>query len=616
MRSPLEPSPPVLRALPRRSALRAGARRSAAPPEPVVLPGVGPLVAARRATAWLVALLALELAERLDGLRGRDPAPRRLDRLRAATGRMGPASTRLALQLAYRIDLLPRYATALGQLQDEAPPFDIAEAVARVEADLGRPLAEVFEALDPEPIASGALDCKYQARLLPAPGAEEGAGVVVRVRRPGARRAVAEQLVALGGLLRGLELTATLRPGGLEHLRDELSAGLGEELDFRVQARYQALLRRRLRKDRLRHVQVPALYPRLLSGRVMVSGFVSGIRLSELIVALEDPTPERQALLGELGADPAEVARTLLEYGWWCLFENDFFHSAADPERIVVTPGGGLGLVEFGHFTTAQGRTRRLLRELVRRMSLGEVSGAAEVVVQALTPLPFIDTHTFTRRLEARLWQQYFAMKDPESPPAERSSAGLWRAILEVAAEDAITVHQDLANMLRALVAFEELALRLDPRLRLLREFRRYSRRAQRRRAQRFARRLQARGGEPPAIGVFATADRALRLADRMTFLTETLAENLPVANLSLPSKASTVASELVSYGVRLTGLWVVCAMGYAAWSWRAQGAVPPPAAALAVVAASPPLVTFAALMLLVTLRRCQFRLQDRDPDT
>lgn len=562
-----------------------------------------------RMIAWVVAFLPIGLSLLFEGAGLRTRRRDRGERVVAALTGLGGSAVQVGRQLALRLDLLPLdVATALLTLRDKEPPFPIDSAIARVEAAGGQPLDVLFESFDPEPLSSSSLSCEYHAVL------RSGKPVVVRVRRPGVRARYAVELRALSLFTLTLERLTVLRPAFLETLRAEMTGLITEELDFRNQARYQTLFRRRARRDRLSKVSAARVHRKILSDDVMVSEFVSGVRLSEVISARLRQDRDALTTLREMDIDPKKVGRRLLEASWWGLFENQFFDAEPDPDAIVVQPGGKLVFVGFGEFFTALGKTRRTLREALTRLSEDDVTGGTEVLVQSLAPLPFIDTHAFSKRLEARIWQVYFALEDKTAELHERTAAGMTMAVLRTAGEDGVPVRADVAGMLRSLMLYDTLAMRLHPSFLLLDEFTAYLRRAERRAARRFRQKVTDNVVDGGLAGVQAAASHGMKVLSRVGFWVESMTENLPISNLSMTSKGSHVASELLSLVMRSVVLLV--GLGVALGVWRiAHGEPVAFRAILQQILGNPIVRVLLGLYVLATLRSVQFRLLDKDPN-
>jgi len=104
------------------------------------------------------------------------------ERVRRALEEMGPTFVKLGQVLATRVDLLePEWTAEFGKLQDSAPPAPWAAVHQQLTEDLGAPPEEIFAAFDPEPLAAASIAQVHRARL------DDGAEVVVKVRRPGIR---------------------------------------------------------------------------------------------------------------------------------------------------------------------------------------------------------------------------------------------------------------------------------------------------------------------------------------------------------------------------------------------------------------------------------------------
>src|ERR1700736_6511368 len=80
----------------------------------------------------------------------------RARRLRDALEELGPTYAKLGQILSTRPDLLPpEFITELATLQDDVAPLTEAEVVGVMEEELGVPWDDVFESIDPHPLAAG-----------------------------------------------------------------------------------------------------------------------------------------------------------------------------------------------------------------------------------------------------------------------------------------------------------------------------------------------------------------------------------------------------------------------------------------------------------------------------
>ena len=135
----------------------------------------------------------LTLGRRFEAPRGQ--------RLREALEHLGPIFVRFGQVLSTRRDLLtPDIADELARLQDRVPPFDPAVAVATIERAFKRPLDQVFEQFEREPVASASIAQVHFATLLDRQGQRRE--VAVKVLRPG-MLPVIEKDLALMRLMAG-----------------------------------------------------------------------------------------------------------------------------------------------------------------------------------------------------------------------------------------------------------------------------------------------------------------------------------------------------------------------------------------------------------------------------
>ena len=85
------------------------------------------------------------------------------------------------------------YTQTLASLFEQNTPSEWAEVSSLIEADLGAPLTELFEYIDPRPVASASL-----AQVHIATQRHTGRRLAVKAQHPGLREACYSDLVAVG----------------------------------------------------------------------------------------------------------------------------------------------------------------------------------------------------------------------------------------------------------------------------------------------------------------------------------------------------------------------------------------------------------------------------------
>ena len=124
-------------------------------------------------------------------------APERFARL---LGEFGPTYIKLGQVLSMRSDLLPLdYVTALTTLQDRAPVIPIDAVKRAIEDGLGRPVTDLFDDFEDEPLATASIAQTHRATT------KDGRRVVVKVQRPGIGELMRGDLDLLYLAARGLE---------------------------------------------------------------------------------------------------------------------------------------------------------------------------------------------------------------------------------------------------------------------------------------------------------------------------------------------------------------------------------------------------------------------------
>ncbi|HXF36720.1 MAG TPA: AarF/UbiB family protein [Actinomycetota bacterium] len=233
-------------------------------------------------------------------------------RLRAALEELGPTFAKLGQVLSTRPDLLPpAFVEELATLQDNVPPLTEAEVVQVMEQELGVPWEDVFESIDPAPMAAGTIAQVHRATLT------GGERVVVKAQRPTARAEIEQDL----GLFRIFAEKTADRPAfrqvvDVPAVFEHLSSSLHRELDFRREAANIERMRQVLAP--YPRLDVPRVHRDLSTDRLLVMEEVQGVPIRQA-----PPGPERR-----------EAARQLLESYYRQILTDGFFHADPHPGNL------------------------------------------------------------------------------------------------------------------------------------------------------------------------------------------------------------------------------------------------------------------------------------------
>ena len=261
-----------------------------------------------------------------------------------------------------RPDILPAaYIRALASLQDRMPPRSWAEIEKAIASELHRRPDDIFADIEREPVAAASIAQVHRARL------KDGRAVAVKVQYPDVETLVATDLAVLEQIVK---VVARLAPSiNLRPILDYLKETLPLELDFSREAESMMSLRAALahRSD----VIVPAFFPELSTGRLLVMEYIEGIKITD-----------REAL-ERAGISPHDVA-LLLNYVYGDqMLRLGILHADPHPGNLLVQPGPRLVLLDHGLTVSLAPSLVNALNKLVQALTRGDFAGVLEALGDA-----------------------------------------------------------------------------------------------------------------------------------------------------------------------------------------------------------------------------------------
>jgi ubiquinone biosynthesis protein len=371
----------------------------------------------------------------------------RPSRLRAALEELGTTFIKIGQILSTRPDLLPpEYIAELQKLQDAVPAAPTALIIARIETELGAPVATLFEAFDPTPIASASIG---QVHAVTLPG---GIDAVVKVQRPGVRDRVQIDLEIAARIARLAEerLNVQERTGiNLPALVDEFGWTLRNELDYIREAKNAEIFQRNFAATSF--VYIPAICWEYTTAQIITMERLRGLRIDDV------------AGLAVAGYPPAQIAQQSAEIVMQEVFEDGFFHADLHPGNLFVLPGGVIGAIDFGMVGTIDENTRAQLLLLL----VAIVGQDADRITDHLYRLGVVGSartdRVQLRRDVQRLMAQYYGLT-----LAELDASLLVADLLALVRRHHLTLPADLALLMKMLLMIEGLGRTLDPAFNVL----------------------------------------------------------------------------------------------------------------------------------------------------
>jgi len=385
-------------------------------------------------------------------------------RFRELAVELGGVLIKLGQFLSIRFDILPPEVIAeLAGLQDEVAPVAFERITARVASEFGRPVAEVFRHISPDPLGSASLAQAHRAV------STDGRHMVLKILRPGIEQVVETDLRAIGQAFRWLKLYRPVRRRvDLDWLLDEFSRVTRTELDMLAEARHAERLAADLADEP--DVHIPEIYRDFCRPRILASEDVSAIRISD-VPALE-----------AAGISPAEVARTLHRVYMRQVFETHFVHVDPHPGNLFVKPldaaegsdrngprwkGEGrpfvIAFVDFGMVAEIPRRLRQALREY----AIGIARRDARMIVAAYQHAGALLEGADLRMLEETheaLFERFWGIRVGQLRDVALSEARFFLdEYRDVILEAPFQFQADMLFVVRAVGMLAGLATRLDP---------------------------------------------------------------------------------------------------------------------------------------------------------
>lgn len=374
------------------------------------------------------------------------------ERVRLVAMDLGPSFVKLGQIASTRPDLLPAdWVVELKKLQDEVTPVPFEEIRTVIENSLGKPVQEVFERIEEQPLAAASVAQVHRAELRHPEGAKR---VVVKVQRPKVAQTVARDLDLLHALAGLIE--RTIPEAHIYSPRDlvqQFDRAITAEMDFTLEA------------DNARqfgdnfsghpHARFPVVYRRATSKRVLTLERLDGVKIYQAI--------------NEQGHRGPVIAKAAAGIIIKMVFEDGFFHADPHPGNILLegTPDHPvLGLIDLGMVGRLSPEMRDKTVDVMMAAIRKDHESLADAIYAIGTPTEKVDMRAFRAEV-ARLADKYL-----DRPLKEVDVSALIADLVRGATEFGLEIPPDFLLVGKALMTIEGIGKEIDPELDILEEAR------------------------------------------------------------------------------------------------------------------------------------------------
>jgi predicted unusual protein kinase regulating ubiquinone biosynthesis (AarF/ABC1/UbiB family) len=347
----------------------------------------------------------------------------------------------------------------LSVLQDNVPPFPGEVARQVVEAELGKPIDELFAKFSEEPIAAASLGQVHYAEGF------NGEKYAVKVQRQGLFEQFKSDLENMKIFAKLTDLLDKAEKGVQSDwvgIYEEYCRILYEEIDYKIEASHMERFYEDFKSTSW--VKVPLVYKDMSSSTVLTMEYVPGIKIND------------KKAVKKAGIDPKLVARRATEAYLMQICKTGFYHSDPHPGNMAVDSkdGGRLIYYDFGCMNELPPETRRGFTDVLE----GTYQNDPKLCIEALKNLgiakPGLDNlsllnlaRNFLDDFNSTLEKNGTYANDlsPEEYRAYRRAkrAQLGRDLFSVGTETPLQLPAKYTFIYRAFVSLDGIGKALDP---------------------------------------------------------------------------------------------------------------------------------------------------------
>lgn len=312
----------------------------------------------------------------------RPPAPALL---RRTFERLGATYIKLGQFIASSPSLFPpEYVEEFQLCLDQTEPLPYSTIEAIIKSELGRPLAEVYQNIESQPLASASIAQVHAATLL------SGESVVIKVQKPGVRDVLLTDLNFIYVAARVLEFLAPeLSRASLSAIVEEIQKTMIEECDFLKEANNIRLFDEFLQRTQNQAAIVPRVYPKASTEKILTMERFYGVPLTDL------------ESIKKYTKDPQKTLITAMNTWFASLMMCEVFHADVHAGNLMVLEDGRIGFIDFGIVGRISPKTWQSMAELMEGFATNDSAKTATAIVAVGITKQDVDVPALSADLDA-----------------------------------------------------------------------------------------------------------------------------------------------------------------------------------------------------------------------
>ena len=366
---------------------------------------------------------------------------------------LGPFYVKIGQLLSTRPDLLPaEYIKSLTALQAEVPPVSWSEIEAVITTEIAQPVSQIFNSIDPVPVAAGSIAQVHHATLV------DGKSVALKVQRPGIDRIVSKDVILIKGIAELVSLTEFGQDYNITALAEEFTQAIQAELDFTKEAEYTDRLRQNLAKSQWQDAQqlvIPQINWSLTTEKLLTMEWLVGKPLLKANI----PTASENSQI-----NVQTITTTLFRAFFQQLYIDGFFHADPHPGNIFYLESDQVALIDCGSIGRLDPRTQQLLAEMLLAIIDMDSGRCAQLTLKLSNNTKIQDIASLENDYD-RILRRYYNLNF-----AELNFSEIFYEVMQLARKNKIKLPANLGLFTKTLANLEGVARKLNPELNLLAE--------------------------------------------------------------------------------------------------------------------------------------------------